>query len=137
MQNAVKGALGLEEFRLTYSKVESPDGSPIRDYIDVNDLIDAHYKAYKYLNGGGDSDEINLSTGVGKSVEEIVNLVEKELGVELPRTLGETRAGEYAAIYADYVKAKDILGWEPTRTIKDSILSLRDWYKSTPRGFER
>lgn len=130
MQNAVKGALGLSEFKLTYSKVDTEDGSPIRDYVDVNDLVDAHMKAYEYLLNGGESEAFNLGTGEGNSVEEIINKVEEILDVELPRDKGAERQGEYAAIFANYSKAKDLLGWEPKRTLHDSVQSLVDWYKS-------
>lgn len=136
MQNIVKGALGLDKFNLTYSKVNTPDGSPIRDYVDVNDLIDAHYLAYKYLSGDNASEVINLGTGKGNSVEEIVKEVEKILGVTMPRDFGEARKGEYAAVYANYSKAKELLGWEPKRSLKDSVEYLLKWYKGHPKGFE-
>ena len=136
MQNVVKGALGLDKFNLTYSKVDTPDGSPIRDYVDVNDLIDAHYLAYLYLNKDGQSETLNLGSGKGYSVEEIVKEVEGILGVTLPREFGEPRQGEYAAVYANYALAKELIGWEPKRSMKESVESLVKWYKAHPKGFE-
>lgn len=128
MQNAVKGALGKSDFQLTYSQVNTPDKSPIRDYVDVNDLIDAHHKAYKYLTQNKQSQTINLGTGKGFSVLEIVEKVEEILETKLPRNKGETREGEYAAVYANYNKAKEILNWEPKTTLEESVHSLVKWY---------
>lgn len=136
VQNVVRGALNIEPFNLTCStEFDTPDGSPIRDYVDVRDLVDAHFKAYEYLANGGQSDYINLGTGKGFSVLEIVKQVEDILGVEMPRNSAEIRPGEYAAVYADYTKAKQKLNWEPTKTLKDSVESLVKWYKSHPKGY--
>ena len=78
---------------------------------------------------------INLGTGKGNSVKEIVSKVEEVLNVEIPKEKGETRKGEYAAIYADNKKAKELLGWEPRRSLEDSILSLKEWYGKYPEGY--
>lgn len=134
MQNAVKGALGIEPFYLTCPKVDTPDGSPIRDYVDVIDLANAHALALKYLDNGL-SDAFNIGTGKGNSVLEIVSAVEKQLGVQLPKQIGETRAGEYARIFADYTKAEKLLGWKPTRSLDDSIRTLTAWFRSHPDGY--
>jgi len=133
--NALKGALGLDNFKLTYAKVDTNDGSPIRDYLDVLDLADAHYKAYEYLTNNSNSEIINLGTGKGFSVEEIVKKVEEVVGVEMPREKGETRAGEYAAIFANYDKAKKLLGWEPQKTLDESIRNGKKWFETHPKGF--
>lgn len=130
MQNAVLGALNLKEFKLTYSTAGTEDGSPIRDYVDVNDLVEAHLKAYEYLVSGGKSDVFNLGTGKGNSVEEIICKVEEITNVKLPREKGEERKGEYAAIYANFDKAKAKLGWKPERSLEKSITSLITWYQS-------
>lgn len=136
MQNAVRGAMGIEPFFLTCGKVDTPDETPIRDYIDVSDLADAHLLAYKYLENGGESDVFNLGNGAGYSVLEIINKVEEIFGVELPRKQGDVRKGEYAKIYADSSKANKILGWEPNRSLEDSVLALKNWYSKHPNGYE-
>lgn len=135
MQNAVRGALGIEAFRLTCPVVDTPDGTPIRDYINVVDLNEAHIKALEYLKNGGKSNIFNLGTGNGNSVLEIIEKVEELTGESLPRDKGEERKGEYAKIYADISKAKKILQWEPTRSIEDSVKSLMKWYGKNPNGW--
>ena len=98
--NAVLGALGKKEFKLTCAKVDTPDQTPIRDYVHVDDLADAHVKALKYLSDGGASDFFNLGTGKGYSVLEVVNTVEKISDKELSKEYGESRAGEPAQKFA-------------------------------------
>ena len=135
VQNAVRGAMGIDKFFLTCPTVDTPDGTPIRDYINVVDLNEAHIKALEYLTNGGQSEIINLGTGTGNSVFEIVDKVEEITGAKLSREKGEERKGEYAKIYADITKAKKVLGWEPKRTIEDSINSLVKWYTKHPHGW--
>lgn len=136
IQNAVRGALGIEQFYLVCPKVDTPDGSPIRDYVNVVDLNEAHILALDYLLKGGKSDIFNLGTGKGNSVLEIVNQVQKITGVKFSAKRGKTRKGEYAAVYADNRKAKRVLGWEPKRTIEDSVKSLVKWYTNHPEGWK-
>ncbi len=135
VQNAVRGALGIEPFFLTCPRVDTPDKTPIRDYINVVDLNEAHIRAVKYLKDGGRSEIINLGTGKGNSVLEIVNAVQKITGVKFDFEKGEERKGEYAVMYANIDKAKKVLGWEPKRTIEDSVNSLVKWYKKHPKGW--
>lgn len=138
VQNAVRGALGIEPFEYTCPTVDTPDGTPIRDYINVEDLIDAHFAAYTHLQDGGKSDIFNLGTGAGSSVREIVSKVEEVFGVRIPeRKSAEPRKGEYAKIYAKLGKAKQALGWKPKRTLRDSVTSLGAWYKAFPNGYEK
>jgi len=135
MQNAVRGALGIEPFKLTCPKVDTPDTTPIRDYVNVLDLGEAHILAFEYLVNGGASETFNLGTGRGNSVLEIVNKVKEITGVDFPVERGEARKGEYAQIYADITKVKEILGWQPKRTIGDSVEALVKWYKNRPSGW--
>ncbi len=136
VQNAVRGALGIEPFHLTCAKVDTPDGTPIRDYVNVVDLNEAHIKALDYLFKGGKSELIGLGTGTGNSVLEIVNKVQGLCDVSFDLKQGEARKGEYAKMIADISKAKKILGWKPKRSIEDSIKSLIKWYKRNPSGWE-
>jgi UDP-glucose 4-epimerase len=129
MQNAVLGALGIKPFKLTYSEVDTPDGSPIRDYLDILDLIRAHYLAQRYLEEMEGTYTFNVGTGRGNSVLEIVRKVEEVTNTRLPREVGDKREGEYTAVYADYKKAKEDLGWEPERTLEESVRTLVTWYK--------
>lgn len=136
MQNAVRGALDLEPFQLTCPKVKTKDGTPIRDYINVEDLADAHLMALNYLFNDGKSDVFNLGTGKGHSVLQIVSQVQKITGVKFPFKKGRVRQGEYAEIYANIHRAKKILGWKPKRSLKDSVKSLVKWYEKHPQGWE-
>lgn len=137
VQNAVRGALGLNPFYLTCPKVDTPDTTPIRDYINVVDLNMAHLKALDYLFAGGKSEVINLGTGEGNSVLEIIDEVCKVTGKKFDQDIGQARKGEYAKMIADIKKAKKILGWQPERTIKNSIESLVKWYKNHPEGWSQ
>lgn len=136
VQNAVKGALGLEPFYLTCPEVDTPDKTPIRDYINVVDLNTAHLKAVDYLLQGGTSEIINLGTGTGNSVLEIVEKVQEVTGVKFDLKKAEPRKGEYAKMIASIEKAKKVLGWEPTHSIEDSVNSLVKWYKDHPKGWD-
>lgn len=135
MQNAVRGALGIEPFYLTCPKVDTPDKTPIRDYINVVDLNVAHLKAVEYLLGGGKSEVINLGTGTGNSVLEIVNKVQEVVGVKFDIKKSASRKGEYAKMIASIKKAKKVLGWKPERSIETSVKSLVAWYKAHPHGW--
>lgn len=136
VQNAVRGALGIAPFYLTCPIVDTPDTTPIRDYINVVDLNEAHIHAIEYLMNGGKSTIINLGTGTGNSVLEIVNEVQKETGSTFDVQRSESRKGEYAKMIADIRLARSVLGWSPSRSLKHSISSLCTWYRAHPHGWE-
>lgn len=124
VQNAVRAALDIEKFYLTCPEVDTPDKTPIRDYIDVIDLNEAHLKALEYLLLNKKSETINLGTGTGSSVLEVVDQVKKLTGVEIPIEKANIRQGDDAKKIADIKLAKEILGWEPKRTIENSVKSI-------------
>jgi UDP-glucose 4-epimerase len=136
VQNAVRGALGIEEFKLLYPEVDTPDKSPIRDYVDVLDLAHAHKKAVEALLKNGGREVVNLGAGSGYSVLEIIKEVEAVTGTKIKVQKGETREGDPSRLYADNSKAKQILDWTPKRVLKDSIENLVRWYKAHPHGWE-
>lgn len=136
VQNTVRSALGIEKLSLSFAKVNTPDKSPIRDYIDVNDLNDAHLKAAQYLLDGGDSQVINLGTGKGYSVIEIINQVKEVTGKKVKYVEGKLRRGDPEKLIASISKAKKILGWHPKKTLSDSINSLIAWYSKHPDGWD-
>jgi len=136
MQNAVRGALGIEPFSLTCGKFDTPDGTPIRDYVNVVDLAEAHVLALEHLLSGKSSEIINVGTGTGNSVMEIVKKVEEITGKSIEVGTGESRAGEYAKMVASTEKAEKILGWKPAHSLTDSVQSLVDWYSKHPNGWE-
>jgi UDP-glucose 4-epimerase len=135
IQNAVRGALGIETFKLTCPKVKTRDGSTIRDYVNVEDLADGYLAGLKYLWKGGESDTFNLGTGRGDSVLEIIEQVKKVTGVDFKVEQGEVREGDIAELYADPSKANKVLGWRARRGLKESVESLVRWYKNKPNGW--
>jgi len=137
IQNAVKGALGIDKFELNYAPVNTPDGSPIRDYTNVVDLADAHMRAVEYiLNEENKSDVFNLGTGTGNSVLEIINLVKEKTGVDFEANMSQNRRkGEADKMIADITKSEKVLDWKPTHTLEQSIDSLIAWYKKYPKGW--
>lgn len=136
VQNTIRAALGIDKLYLTCPKVNTPDGTTIRDYVDVVDLSTAHVKAIEYLLNGGKSEAINISGGQGTSVLEIIKKVEKITGAKIPFTKGSKRKGEYSSMTASHKKAEKILSWKPQRSIDESIQSLILWYKSNPNGWD-
>jgi UDP-glucose 4-epimerase len=137
VQNAVRGAMGIEPFAYTCGDVDTPDRTPIRDYIDVEDLARAHFLGYEYLMADGVSEIFNLGNGRGYSVKEIVSEVERQFGVTIEKkSQAEKRKGEYAQIYADLTKSRRILQFQPKKSLADSIESLRKWYAGHPDGYE-
>jgi len=137
VQNVIRGALGIEKFYLTCPVVDTPDKTPIRDYIDVVDLNEAHLKALEYLLSNKKSEIINLGTGTGSSVLEVVQQVKKLTGTEIPIEKANTRQGDDAKKIADIKLANEILSWQPKRTIEDSVKSLLIWYKNHPNGWNQ
>jgi UDP-arabinose 4-epimerase len=121
----------IPSFQLYGTDYPTADGSAIRDYIHVSDLAAAHVAALDYLAGGGDSVAINLGTGVGTSVLEIVHAVESVSGRKVPVTYQRRRAGDPAALVADGKRAHTILGWKPRyMTIGDIVASSWRWHAS-------
>lgn len=137
VQNAVRGALGISPFSLTCPKVSTPDHTPIRDYINVVDLCDAHIKGLEYLSKKKESTVINLGTGTGNSVREILTAVKNTTGKSFSISKTTPRRGEYPTMIAATVKAQKLLGWHPTHTIADSISSLVSWYTTHPSGWKK
>ena len=92
--------------------------------------------AVEHLLSGGKSEVINLGTGNGNSVLEIIKTVEEVTGKKISLQSGPTRQGEYAKMIAAIGKAKNILGWQPKRTLIESVKTLVQWYKARPYGWK-
>lgn len=137
VQNAVRGALGIEPFKLTYPEVDTPDKTPIRDYVNVVDLNEAHLKAVEYLLKGGKSEVLNLGTETGSSVTEIITQVQEATEKKFEVQKSTPREGDPARLVASIKKAKEVLNWEPKRSIEDSVKSLVVWYKQHPHGWDK
>lgn len=112
------------------------DGTCIRDYIHVTDLVNAHILALEYLIRGGDSNICNLGSNSGYSVLEMVEAARIVTGHSIPTKLEDRRSGDPASLIASSKKAKDLLGWEPQITdVKKIIASAWNWHKGHPNGY--
>ena len=100
----------------------TPDGTAVRDYIHVQDLAEAHVKALGYLFDGGQTTQVNLGTGTGNSVREVIDAVERVTGRTVPRREVARRAGDPPELVADPSKANGLLGWKPRMSDIDSII---------------
>jgi UDP-glucose 4-epimerase len=109
---------------------DTPDGTAIRDYVHVSDLADAHVLALQHLLNGGRSEALNLGTGVGVSVRQLVETIESVTGSRLKTTSAPRRDGDAPMLVADNAKAKDILGWSPRYGMNEIISSALAWHQS-------
>ena len=114
----------------------TPDGTCIRDYIHVEDLIDAHIRALDYLANGNDSTVFNLGSSQGFSVREIIEAARRVTGHPIPERIIERRAGDPSILIAGSAKAKEVLGWTPQRTdIETIIRDAWNWHAHNPEGY--
>jgi UDP-glucose 4-epimerase len=114
----------------------TPDGTAIRDYVHVSDLADAHVRALEYLRKGGDSVFLNLGTGRGYSVLEVIEAARRVTGSPIPYRIEGRRAGDPPKLVAIAEKACRVLGWNPALSDMDSILSSQwKWQKKYPQGY--
>jgi UDP-glucose 4-epimerase len=122
----------VDSFSVYGDDYPTRDGSCVRDYIHVSDIAEAHVLALKELienNNSPNYDVINLGSGNGVSVFEIIAAFEKENGLKLNYTVGKRRDGDVESIYSNSKKAKDILGWEAKYTVKEMVTSAWEWEK--------
>jgi UDP-arabinose 4-epimerase len=109
----------------------TPDGTAVRDYIHVEDLAEAHVKALEHLDQGGESMAVNLGTGTGRSVREVIAAVERVSGHPVPMRTTGRRAGDPAALLADTRRAGEVLSWKPRYTDLDAIVDTAwTWHAS-------
>lgn len=124
-------ALGKRESISVYGDdYPTPDGTCVRDYIHVEDLADAHVKALEYLNKGNSSQIINLGTGDGNSVKEVISVAEEVTGRKIKSVFSQRRAGDPAVLVADNKKAKEVLGWSPKFNLKDIVQTAWQWHQN-------
>jgi UDP-glucose 4-epimerase len=113
----------------------TPDRTPIRDYVHVADLADAHIRALEHLRNGGASDFLNLGTGDGYSVLEVIQAARKITGRPIQTRIEARRPGDPARLVADSARAKKMLGWTPTSNLESIIRSAWEWKQRHPRGY--
>jgi UDP-glucose 4-epimerase len=132
----MKAALGrsgpLQVFGTDYS---TRDGTCVRDYVHVEDLADAHVLAVEHLQRGGASAVLNLGTGSGATVREVLDAARRVSGVDIPAVDRPRRAGDPAVLVADTARARELLGWTPTRSLDEIIRSAWTWHSSHPDGY--
>jgi UDP-glucose 4-epimerase len=134
--NMLKAASGeTADIAVFGSDYPTPDGTPIRDYVHVIDLADAHIRALEHLRNGGSSDFLNLGTGHGYSVLEVIEAARKITGRPIRARLEARRAGDPAALVADAAKANEVLGWAPASNLESIIRSAWEWKQRHPRGY--
>jgi UDP-glucose 4-epimerase len=133
--NAILGALGRQPFEFTCSKVDTPDGTTIRDYVHVLDLASAHVLALDALAAGHASTAYNVGLGRGYSTREVVETVQRVTGVQFPTSLGAPRQGEPAEKYAANDLIRRELGWQPKHDLESMVRTALAWHSTHPNGF--
>lgn len=126
---ALKAALGQSErFRIFGEDYGTRDGTAVRDYIHVLDLADAHVRALRYLLDGGETTAINLGTGVGTSVKELISAVQRTTNQWFATETVGRRPGDAPCLVADDSRARELLGWAPRRTLDEIVQSAWRWH---------
>lgn len=116
---------------------DTEDGSCIRDYLHVEDLIEAHILAYEYLQNDGEPGAFNLGSSQGYSVFEILEAARNVTQKEIKAIVGERRAGDPSKLVASSDKARQLLGWQPKHdNINDIIGSAWQWHYQHPNGYQ-
>jgi UDP-glucose 4-epimerase len=111
------------------------DGTCVRDYVHVEDLADAHVLALEHLQRGGARAALNLGTGVGATVRDVLAAARRASGLDIPAVEVARRAGDPAELVADTTLACELLGWQPTRGLDDIVASAWAWHSAHPDGY--
>ena len=132
MPHITKVALKKDDYFKVYGKdYETKDGTGVRDYIHIMDLIDGHISALRFLKNKEEyMDFINLGTGKGYSVIEILETFKKVNSIEVPYKFYPRREGDAASSFADNSKAKKFLNWKPKRSLEDMCKSAWEYQKN-------
>lgn len=119
----------LEKLTIFGENYQTPDGTCIRDYIHVCDLADAHVSALQFnvKQSTPSLEFVNVGTGKGTSVKELLQVFEKENQIKVNHQIGARRPGDVEAIYANTEKAKNLLNWQAKRSLEDSVRSAWLW----------
>lgn len=128
---------GGKTFEMYGQDYDTKDGTCVRDYINIEDLISAHLLALKYLNEGGNTNFFNLGTNDGNSVKEVFGECEKVTGKDIPVKQMPRRAGDPATLVADNTKAKQILNWIPQNNLHKSIQTAYRWEQKLQKSLHK
>ncbi len=128
---AIEAALGRRQgFKVFGTDYDTRDGTCVRDYIHILDLADAHVRAVDYLLSGGETVELNLGTGTGTTVKELLDAISKVSGRPFHVEFAERREGDSTTLVANNDKAREVLGWQPRYTLEDIISSAWRWHST-------
>lgn len=127
----------LEKLGVFGDDYDTPDGTGVRDYIHVVDLAIGHVKAINYIFTNPGLDVINLGTGQGYSVLDMVKAFSKACGRDIPYEIKPRRAGDIAMCYADPSKALRVLGWKAQRGLDEMCEDTWRWQSQNPNGYEK
>jgi UDP-glucose-4-epimerase GalE len=111
------------------------DGTAVRDYVHVWDLARAHVAALDHLAGGGEGQPINLGSGQGFSVLEVIEAVARITGEAPPVVYGDRRVGDVTRLTASHDRATALLGWRPERPLDEIVRDAWRWHRDHPRGY--
>ncbi|MEE6725316.1 UDP-glucose 4-epimerase GalE [Pediococcus acidilactici] len=126
-----------DQLKIFGDDYNTPDGTNVRDYVHVLDLVDAHILAINYLKAGNDSDVFNLGSSTGFSVKQMVEAAREVTGEPIPAESAERRPGDPDSLIAASQKARDVLQWQPQYDdVKEIIQTAWNWKQQHPRGYE-
>lgn len=133
----LQAALGQrKEITVFGDDYDTPDGTCIRDYVHIEDLVNAHLLALDYLRNGGENDVFNLGSSQGFSVNEMISAARSVTGKDIPVKIGQRRAGDPSILVASTEKATRILGWQPSHTSVTKIIEdAWNWHSAHPAGY--
>ena len=126
----------LEKLHVFGNDYPTPDGTGVRDYLHVVDLAQGHVAAIKYAKDHKGTEAINLGTGIGYSVLDLVHAFEEANDLTLPYVIDPRRPGDGATSYADSTKARELLGWTAKKTLVDMCRDAWNWQKNNPKGYK-
>jgi UDP-glucose 4-epimerase len=137
--NVLAAAAGEKpEIAVFGNNYPTPDGTPIRDYIHVSDLADAHILALGNLRNGGSSEALNVGTGHGYSVLEVIECARQVTKREIRARFDAPRAGDPARLVADSSRIQNVLGWKPAVSdLRNIVQSAWSWRQSHPKGYSK
>jgi UDP-glucose-4-epimerase GalE len=115
------------ELQVFGSDYSTPDGTCVRDYIHVNDLASVHIKALEHLSAGRESIAVNVGTGTGASVKEVISAVEKTTGKKVPHKIVARRPGDPPALVANPAKAQKLLQWKAKYGLQEIVATAWNW----------
>ena len=135
-------AVGKREFLSVFGgDYPTHDGTGVRDYIHVVDLANAHVKALNYINSKNKQTVnpliVNIGTGVGYSVIDMIKAFEKVSGKKVPYKIVQRRLGDISTCYSDSSYAKEVLNWESKKTIDDMCADSWKWQSNNPNGYSK